>query len=86
MTWEVFLAFLAQEVGTQTQLLNVASMKWRWMKPATAETLPINSANGFSSMVKQIVASRAQSPYVFLYMKPPSTVKETPTVCYLYLL
>lgn len=72
MIWSEFLSLVAKEMGTADKCLAVASMKWRWMKPATAEMLPLTSANGYSSMLKQISASKAESPYIFLFMDPPS--------------
>lgn len=70
LTWTDFLDVLAREMRIQRERIVVASLTWRWMKPATAAVLPLSSENGYRSMLKQILGSKAESPYIFVFMDP----------------
>lgn len=80
-SWADFRGFIAKEVGVKEELLAVASMTWRWMKPANSELLPLASENGYLSLLSQVAVSKAKIPYIFVFMDPPADSKQEVRSC-----
>lgn len=74
LPWDGFLGKLAEMVQTGVKNLVVASFEWHFLKPTTSPKLPINSPNGFQSMMKQILGKNGKKDgdYIIVRMMPPT--------------
>jgi hypothetical protein len=57
--WDGFLQSIVGEVESAPVNLVILSLKWRLMKPANSTWMPLRSATGYASLVKQMASARA---------------------------
>lgn len=64
---------MADILGTLPLLLALDSIEWRWLKPANSPWLPLRSASGYSSLIKQLALSTGKAPnaYIIVQMDEP---------------
>ena len=67
--WDGFLQSIAGEVESAPANLVILSLKWRLMKPANSTWMPLRSATGYASLVKQMASARV--PNIIIWMDPP---------------
>ena len=67
--WDGFLQSIAGEVESAPANLVILGLEWRLMKPANSTWMPLRSAMGYASLVKQMESARA--PNIIIQMDPP---------------
>lgn len=71
VTWDAFLAFIADMISTTAENLILASLSWRWSTTAVSKTLPLTDNEGYEYMVTSIQGRAKSDGLIVILMSRP---------------